>query len=258
LQRDTMVLLGRGSCTGRQLSSLVGRWTWALLVRRPCLAVLGAVFRFQQCAGNRRFAIWRSVRQELLSLVALAPLLFARLGAPFVPRLVATDASEFGQGVVASRLGAVSVAASLTAMHDVRPLLPPDPVVSVDAPAPPHTDPRDLPSLPPPLDTAPWRTIVSSAWRREEHINCLELRALNTAVRWTLSFPDSIRSRLVVLTDSMVVLGAVTKGRSSSPDLLRRLRSLSSLLLASGLTLSLCWVPTHLNPADEPSRACRY
>jgi hypothetical protein len=100
-----------------------------------------------------------------------------------------------------------------------------------------------------------WRTIVSSPWRDAEHINVLELRALSTALRWTLSRPSSIGQRLLLFSDSMVVIGAVNKGRSSSQQLLRRLRFLSALLMASGIRLFLRWLPSEINPADGPSRA---
>jgi ribonuclease HI len=99
-----------------------------------------------------------------------------------------------------------------------------------------------------------WRTIVSSRWRRPEHINVLELRALTTAVRWVLSFRQALNCRLLVLCDSQVVVGAVTKGRSSSQLLLRRLRYLAAMALASGLRLTVRWVASADNPADGPSR----
>src|SRR4051812_22284814 len=86
-----------------------------------------------------------------------------------------------------------------------------------------------------------------------EHINVLEARALSTAVRWVLSHPLSMGRRLLALSDSQVVIGAVNKGRSSSQQLLRCLRGVSALLLASGVRLVLQWVPSASNPADEPS-----
>jgi len=82
----------------------------------------------------------------------------------------------------------------------------------------------------------------------------LELRAVLTAVRWVLSLPQSVNKRLLVLCDSQVALGAVSKGRSSSQPLLRRLRALAALVMASGLCVTVRWIPTDLNPADEPSR----
>ena len=81
-----------------------------------------------------------------------------------------------------------------------------------------------------------------------------ELRAVSTAVRWSLSFPSSLGRKLLLFSDSLVAIGAFRKGRSSSPLLLRRLRAILSWLLASGLRLLFYWTPSEINPADEPSR----
>ena len=99
-----------------------------------------------------------------------------------------------------------------------------------------------------------WSTIVAARWRRADHINVLELRALHTAVKWVLSHPHSTGNRVRALCDSTVVIGAVRKGRSSSRPLLRRLRALSAWVMGGGLRLELGWVPSAYNPADEPSR----
>lgn len=220
---DTRALLRHGVCTGTQMSQIVGKWTWAALANRPLLSVLSAVYRFTECASYRVFSIWDSVRRELQMLVDLAPLMFTTLTENWFDRLVATDASESGQGVVTIKTAA-------------------------------ETNPFDAPAA-----TAPeqyhWSTVISSPWSRQEHINALEIRAVASAVRWVLSFPHSVGCRVAVLCDSLVTVFSVTKGRSSSPMLLPRLRQLASLVLASGLRLYLRWVPTELNPADAPSRA---
>jgi hypothetical protein len=233
----TLALIRRGHCTGHELSSLVGRWTWACLASRPSLSVFNAVYRFVECARWRVFEVWHSVEHELLTIVGLAPLLFATLDSQWFPRVVATDASESGQGVVVTRL-APSVIAALASVS---------------------LSPGDRPeSLPPELDHAPWATIISSPWQSPEHINVLEVRAVSSAVRWVLSHPSSIRRRLLLLCDSQVTVCSLTKGRSSSRLLLPRLRQIAALVLASGIRLTLQWIPTELNPADGPSRAYQH
>jgi hypothetical protein len=47
---------------------------------------------------------------------------------------------------------------------------------------------------------------------------------------------------------------AARKGRSSTFQLLKRLRCLNALLLCSGSYLAVNWIPTEVNPADGPSR----
>jgi hypothetical protein len=230
---------------------LVGRWTWAGLVRRPVLAVFSAVFRFQQAADGRLFDIWPSVRRELLTAVGLAPLLVAFLDDPFFDRVLAADASSQGLGVTATRAGALTgQVSSIAAAIPARPV--PSPSDGT------HTFPRPA-ALPPPLDAGNvWSPLVSSPWRRVgDHINVLELRAIHTALRWALSCPASVGTRLLVLSDSTVCVYALSKGRSSSLELLPRIRAVSACQLAAGISLVPRWVPTDLNPADGPSRLRR-
>ena len=155
----------------------------------------------------------------------LAPLRFVETSVGWFDRVVATDASSEGMGVVAAPLDEASAPR----------------VVSRD----------DTTAL---AARSEWRTIISSRWRRPEHINVLEARALTTAVRWVLSFPGSVNRRVLVLCDSQVVVGAARKGRSSSQPILRRLRYLAAHVLSAGLRLTLRWVPSEHNPADGPSR----
>jgi hypothetical protein len=122
---------------------------------------------------------------------------------------------------------------------------------------PPVVSPEVAPldrTLHPTLQHLQWVEAVASRWRFEEHINVLEVRALLTGVRWAASSPAAAGSRLVIWCDSMVVVFAVRKGRSSSRPLLRRLRALSAYLLALGIQLYCNWIPTEVNPADGPSR----
>jgi hypothetical protein len=217
----TRLVLHLGVISGLQLSRLVGKWVWACLVARLSLSVFSAVYTFQARAGSRLFSLWPSVRRELLTIVGLAPLLYTSLSDVWCPKVVATDASEQGSGVMSTLF---------SSQHDV------DPVPYV-------TDPSRR-----------WSTIVSSPWRKSEHINVLELRSLTTAVKWTLSQGHMDR-QLLCISDSQVVVGAVSKGRSSSPQLLHRLRSLAAFVLVAGLRLHPKWVPSEDNPADAPSRS---
>jgi len=102
LRRDTFDLILSGApISGYQLSHLVGRWLWAMLVNRPSLSVFAAVYRFIEIAQRRTFTLWPSAAMELAVAVGLAPLLVSHLSAPDFPTIIATDASETGRGVVA-------------------------------------------------------------------------------------------------------------------------------------------------------------
>lgn len=99
-----------------------------------------------------------------------------------------------------------------------------------------------------------WQVVIAAPWKVKEHINSYELRSSSTSLRWLLSHPNTIGKRITMISDSQVAVGCLTKGRSSSHVLLRRLRSISAHILASNITLYTRWIPSAMNPADEPSR----
>ena len=79
-----------------------------------------------------------------------------------------------------------------------------------------------------------WRRKVVSGWhwtRGKEHINCLEMRAILNALRWRLEHQQHLNCRMIHLTDSLVCLHALTRGRTSS----RKLRSTISRINASAV-----------------------
>lgn len=244
LAQETSALWRHGNCSGLRLSEIVGGWTWALLARRPGFATFQAVYRFIRLAGKRRFDLWPSVEAELRDIVALAPMLFVSIAKPWFHRTIATDASSSGLGVCSTPL-APEYCTSLATQP-----LPNFPSVS-----------RDMPDHLPPASE--WSVIVSAPWRYPEHdntlhdpehINILEAKAVSTALRWATSCRHSFGSRLLVWSDSFVVCSALRKGRSSSFPMLRNLRSIMALLFAHDVLLYCNWIPTEVNPADEPSR----
>jgi hypothetical protein len=214
----TLKVLDNGYCSGEQMLHILGKWAWAILVRRPVFSVFSAAYRFAMIAAKRVFRIWPSVQLELLTVCGLAPLLVSSLSAEVSDEVLASDASCTGLGVVS--------------MHgrgeDVGTLFE-----------------REL----------PWKRIASSRWKWPvEHINVLEARAVLTAVKWLSSRRLMHGKRVVFLCDSAVVVGALQKGRSSSYPLLRQLRKISAYLLVSGIQLDIRWIPTWSNPADYDSR----
>jgi len=229
----TVALMRQRYCSGDDLRVLMGRWTWACMINRPTLAVFNAVYRYIEVAGSRNFRMWPVVRVELETIMGLAPLLFVKLCSPWCERVVATDASSTGLGVVACKVSRETVQA----------------VAAGGVCGDQHVVDRFV-------QRQDWRVIVSSRWRDPEHINSLETRAVSTALRWLLSTrdPSVFGSKILLCSDSQVVVGALRKGRSPSRVLLRRIRNISSLLLASQLRLTVLWISTDINPADEPSR----
>ena len=100
-----------------------------------------------------------------------------------------------------------------------------------------------------------WRRVFGAPWKdATEHINALELRALLAAVQWRLRVPANVHSKGLHISDSFVVLGVVSKGRSSARRLGTLVARLNSLMLAASFTGIWAWVRRDRNPADEPSR----
>ena len=100
-----------------------------------------------------------------------------------------------------------------------------------------------------------WREISGWTWRHSgDHINLLELRAILTTIRWKILRGRRLRIRFLHLTDSLVCLHALTRGRSSSRKLRKTIQRLNAYLLASGLHPLWGYIHTSQNPADRPSR----
>ena len=55
LRNETLAILARGTASGDELAKLVGRYVWCMLVRRPSLAILSAVYRYIMIARHRVF-----------------------------------------------------------------------------------------------------------------------------------------------------------------------------------------------------------
>jgi hypothetical protein len=254
---DTKELLEKGECSGHELMQVMGRWTWAALVRRPTLSVMRSCYWFARRYYDTTHTITTSVRRELMTMCGLAPVLITRLSIPFTPYIIATDASSTGQGVTSIEAGTdiqYQMQVSKHAMkcnsytrHNMR-----EDVLSASL-----QDEFKSSMLATWIKehTKKWSTIVSYQWKyHDQHINQLEARAVQTALEWMSSRPIAHSSRITLLTDSAAVYYAVKKGRSSSPSLSKPLQRLAAIMLANNIYLYIQWIPTTLNPSDAASR----
>ena len=102
-----------------------------------------------------------------------------------------------------------------------------------------------------------WKWKVIAGWRwtgQPEHINNLEMRAILTSLKWRIIHQRHLKCRFIHLTDSLVCLHSLTRGRSSSRKLRRAISRINALLLASSSQGIWSYVHTDQNPADKPSR----
>ena len=100
-----------------------------------------------------------------------------------------------------------------------------------------------------------WRVVCGWPWKHQDHhINVLEMNAILTCLRWRVGRKRQHQCRMIHLTDSLVCLHALSRGRSSSRKLRSVLSKINSLLLATDVHPVWAYVATHQNPADRPSR----
>ena len=113
---------------------------------------------------------------------------------------------------------------------------------------------------PPPEIGPPWRKqsrwhlIAMKEWEKEEHQTVLECRAAVAILRRMSRAPRHWRRRVLIITDSLVTLGCLAKGRSSSRSLLHLCRQAGVVQLVTGLRPVFRWVSSPNNVADGPSR----
>lgn len=89
------------------------------------------------------------------------------------------------------------------------------------------------------------------------HINIEVGVALLRYLRWVLRAASRFRHRLVLLVDSKIVLGAISKGRSSFKTWNTIARRAAALCFAGGFVLDCFFISTKHNLADWPSRGDR-
>ena len=75
-------------------------------------------------------------------------------------------------------------------------------------------------------DPRRYRIVISGRWSRPEHNNVLELRTVVNLGRHLGRAKESCGHKYLVFVDSLVALGCLGKGRSSSPPLLALCRDL--------------------------------
>ena len=100
-----------------------------------------------------------------------------------------------------------------------------------------------------------WEPVFKTRWKYKSHINLLELEAIILGIRYQTMRLGYVSARLFHISDSYVCISIVSKGRSSSRLLQRRLKYLAALLLASNVQLVLAHVESIDNPTDEASRS---
>ena len=100
--------------------------------------------------------------------------------------------------------------------------------------------------------TSEWEEVSSWFWRRQKHINVLEVSSAVVAMEKELVFTPHLR--YLSFVDSSVARGALSKGRSTSVLLQPWLRRSAVYQLGFDLYPVFRFCPTRLNSADDPTR----
>ena len=101
---------------------------------------------------------------------------------------------------------------------------------------------------------ARWHLVLAARWAKEEHQNVLECRAAVAVLRRLSRSSKAWGRRVLIATDSLVTLGVLVKGRSSSAPLLAVAREAAAVQLVCGIRPYWRWVASEHNWADGPSR----
>ena len=259
----TVRVLQLGLATRALLESLLGSWVSVFMLRRRLLCLVELTFRAVR--GGSPQTILRlspELKCELASFVCLGHLAVVDLRALPLSTVVATDASSSWQAAVSAEVDPKVVSefqrfalqrgawthllAPPAAWLKEHNLLEPEAELPGDTVFTAHPVAEMFARVP------QYRT----RWRREYkariHINVAELGAyLHEEAR----IAGRVRSgRPLTGLDSQVCLGALVKGRSASGVLNKMLRASLGPLLGSRLFPAHLFLPSALNPADDPTR----
>lgn len=118
----------------------------------------------------------------------------------------------------------------------------------------------DIPALIEPLDDYfadmdNFRVLWSRRWRNVgDHINLKECRVAISSLKRSCRVLDMLGSRKLTVSDNMVTVSALSKGRSSSFAMNRLCRVSAAYQLSCGVQWHLRHIETKRNVADDPSR----
>eukprot|EP00971_Amphidinium_carterae_P336479 6472870-Amphidinium_carterae.2 len=206
--------------------------------------------------GKKRRRLGAKVRDELLGLVLLWPLLKADMQMTPSLRAYASDATVARGAVVESSRLSVEEATFFWSRRKQK-------HEEMVRSSPEGRDLFDFPeAVRPEQDSllehvvlpTPWHISASYRFRRHSHINVQELLAYRTALRAASRRRECWKSKTPFFIDSQVVVNVISRGRSSSHQLNYILQTSLALCLFCSITPLPIWIGTEENPADDPTR----
>ena len=230
-----------GFCTGDLMQVVVGSLISLFLYRRHFLSLLDSLFDSYRGRGLRDvFRLDGRVRSDLFVLASLLPLAATNLRAAAPGHVAASDASNWGEAGVFAKipkvLGKELLRHCLRKSVWTKLLAPGAAVLRAKGLL---SAEEELPDRDQCFETNPlwhllaqmleYKLLFAKEKTGQRHINIGELRAGLKTERLIASRRPS--SRILLGLDSQVALGALTKGRSSSPAMNRELvRSIPAIV----------------------------
>ena len=260
----TLGVVKLGVCTVSLLEVLVGCWNSIFLFRRRLLSLFNVCYEALQRGEDRRSVIRLSpeLKTELLLFVNLAPVAATCLRTRDSSVLYASDASSWGWAICSAELPPVLRSEvhrrKLTKPVWSKLLSPLKRCQRLKGSLPPAAELPEgvtLPTNPLFMDLAcslPFRVEKKKGVRDVVHINITELRSMVETEK--LAAFREFPGRTMSLSDSQVALGCWIKGRSSSVGLNQELQQSLPVHLGCGMTSNGAYIPSELNPADDPTR----
>ena len=258
----SMKIATLGFASVKLLETLAGAWISILTMRRRMFCIMDIIFEPLGIAdGNQIVALSPALQDEISVLCCTFLLAASDLRAQFLPMVSATDASGEYLAAVRAELP-VSCAKEFSRFSLKKGtwsrLLPPG---RAELRARAKLDPSDeLPGVG--LSSHPLWSILARGLKYEEvwvsevlgqpHINLLELKAFLKEEKRLSSL--HLQRRCLSGLDSQVCLGALVKGRSSSPAINRALRAALAYPLGSSFHNCFMYFLSEENRADGPSR----
>ena len=189
---------------------------------------------------------------------SLLPLLESDMSLPWLHTVVASDASDTGKGVCIRSLDSHQVArvgrlsekwrfrveeAQRAREHALANPAEPRADPAFDAAIHPEciSDLEFIEVPPDMLGASHWQVVQSRCWRLRENILRTEGRAVNWGLRRLMRSRENHVHRILMLVDNL-------------PLCLPSCRTATALALAGNCRVAYRWIPSELNPADEPSR----
>ena len=273
LRLGTKELLKVGKASGKTIEKLVGHYTFAGLLQRGFLSCFQATYVFIRKHYETEVPLWPEVSRELFWAASLICLVRRDLSSPWSTRVHATDASTWGRGIVSTQRNVDDIKAlgrrcdrwrftveeeknvlrnEFTEVADAidAETLEIKPEAQLD-----QVGIGDTLEVPLNFIGEDWGKVDGSAWDRQEAIPILEGRCIVWLLQHLARSQKNLNKKHLVLSDSMSVVLALSKGRSSAGAMNRICRQVAALELATGMHVHTRWLPSELNPADLPSRA---